>query len=115
MTQSFEHSLKTQSTIYICHGKQCRKSKQSHRKLCDQFPSAKSIRCVGICKGPVVLVTKGESKKSLTFFKKVRKPKTIKKLEQFMLWDRLGSKLRKKTLSDRKVKKLKKRVKAKKG
>ena len=111
MTQTFEHSLKTHSKVAICHGKHCKKSKQSHQRLCAQFPDASAIRCIGVCKGPVVVVTKEHPKQALTIFKKVRSRKALKRLDHFMMWDRLNSKLKKKSLGTRKVKKLKKKLK----
>lgn len=54
---------------YLCWNKKCRRSK-GFDALRDALPSAISVRCQDVCKGPVVGITVNGR---LEWFKKVRK------------------------------------------
>ena len=109
MTQAIEpHPLS--KTIHICHGKACRKSKEKHQQLCAQFPNATPIKCIGVCKGPVVLITEGLKTPKQTVFQKIRKAETQLKLERFIRWGELSPTLQKKQLGVKKLQKLGKKI-----
>ena len=72
-------SIPKTTQIFVCHAKPCSKKKHRLKKLMSLFPMAKKTKCMGVCKGPVVLVVKDKEK---FYCKKIRKNKHRK-----MLWD----------------------------
>ena len=79
------------SRIVLCYGKSCRKRKKSHKKLMALLPSAKKGKCMGLCKGPIVLV---KDKKQSFLFYKLRKKKDRIRLEKFLLTGKRSKKLK---------------------
>jgi|GEM_PF-5186545 len=77
--------------IFICHDKPCAKKKSRLKKLMKLFPMAKPTKCMGVCKGPVVLVKKEKQK---YYFKKIRKKKDRNRLWDFILFNKRDKKLR---------------------
>ena len=83
-------SVPKKTKIYVCHDKPCSKKKQRLRKIMSLFPMAKKTKCLGVCKGPVVLVVK---EKERFYCKRIRKKK-----HRDMLWDFVTLDLRDKRL-----------------
>ena len=69
-------------SIYVCHDKPCAKKKKRIRKLRKLFPSVKKTKCMGVCKGPVVLIKK---KKKKYYCTKIRKKKDRQRLWDFVV------------------------------
>ena len=72
-------SIPKKTQIFVCHGKPCSKKKHRLQKLMSLFPMAKKTKCMGVCKGPVVLVVKNKER---FYCKQIRKKK-----HRTMLWD----------------------------
>ena len=64
--------------LFICHDKPCSK-KNRLKNLMSLFPMANKTKCMGVCKGPVVLVIKNKER---FFCKNIKKKK-----HRSMLWD----------------------------
>ena len=110
MTESFNAQRPCSKSIYICHGKSCKKRKTQHQQVCAQFPNATPIKCIGVCKGPVVLITEGPAHQKHTIFKKVRTANALLRLENFFRWDLISQKTNKNKLSERKTQNIRKKV-----
>lgn len=77
--------------VYVCHDRPCAKKKKRMKKLLTLFPMARKTKCMGICKGPVVLV----KKKSERFYcTRIRKKKDRKRLLDFILFGIKDKKLK---------------------
>ena len=77
--------------VFICHDKPCSKNKHRLKKLISLFPMAKKTKCMGVCKGPVVLVVKD---KKQYYYKKIKKKKHRNLLWEFVNFDLQNTKLR---------------------
>jgi hypothetical protein len=77
--------------VFICHGKPCSKNKKRLNKLTLLFPMARKTKCMGVCKGPVVLVVKD---KKQYFCKNIKKKKHRTRLWEFVNFDIQKTKLR---------------------
>ena len=91
MIESKDHTSFAHSKVYICQGKSCRKNKSKYQKLLTLFPAARETKCMGICKGPVVMIKKGNIK---YFFKKIKKKKDRRYLLDFLTKDVLNKKMK---------------------
>ena len=67
--------------IYVCHDKPCGKKKKRLKKILELFPMARKTKCMGICKGPVVLLKKDKKKYYCT---RIRKKKDRARLLNFI-------------------------------
>ena len=87
-------SIPKKTKIYVCHDKPCSKKKQRLKKIMSRFPMAKKTKCLGICKGPVVLVVKDKQK---FYCKRIRKKKHRNILWKFVALGMLDKNLKFKT------------------
>tara|TARA_B100000683_G_C12148312_1_gene414868 strand:+ start:131 stop:427 length:297 start_codon:yes stop_codon:yes gene_type:complete len=72
-------SIPKKTKLFICNDKPCSKKKYRIKKLMEMFPMAKKTKCMGVCKGPVVLVVKDKER---FYCKQIKKKK-----HRSMLWD----------------------------
>ena len=77
--QSIIVEQKNDTEVFICHGKSCSKNKNTLQRLSKIFPSAKKVKCLKVCKGPVVLVKK---EKGNFLFKRIKKME-----DRLLLWE----------------------------
>ena len=84
-------SIPKGTQVFICHEKPCSKNKRRLKKLRDLFPMARQTKCMGVCKGPVVLVVKETQR---YYCKKIKKKKHRNLLWEFVHFDFRSTKLR---------------------
>ena len=87
-------SIPKKTKIYVCHDKPCSKKKRRLKKIMSLFPMAKKTKCLGVCKGPVVLVVKNNQK---FYCKRIRKKKHRDTLWNFVAFGILDKNLKYKT------------------